>query len=157
MLHGMTIAPERADAPEPAALLAGYFDELRSVLPGFDPARSVSADPDEMTPPRGTFLVARSRDSGGRAVACGGLKTHAPGIGEIKRMYIVPDARRLGLGRDLLAALENAARLLGMTRLVLDTAGPLSAAARLYRSAGYVEIAPYNDNPFASLWFAKGL
>jgi GNAT superfamily N-acetyltransferase len=153
----VTIAFEPADAPESKALLAAYFEELRGVLDGFDPARSVSADPEELTPPRGTFLVARAA---GRPVACGGVKTFAgaePGVGEIKRMYIVPDARARGLGRDLLDALESDARALGMTRLVLDTAGPLSAAARLYRTAGYAEVAPYNDNPFASLWFAKAL
>jgi GNAT superfamily N-acetyltransferase len=150
----VTIAPEPADAPDSQALLAAYFEELRLVLPGFDPALSVSAAPEEMTPPRGRFLVARRS---GRPLACGGVKTFASGVGEIKRMYIAPDARGLGLGRDLLDALESEARLLDLTRLVLDTAGPLSAAARLYRAAGYAEVPAYNDNPFASLWFAKSL
>jgi hypothetical protein len=153
----VTVASEPADAAESKALLAAYFEELRGVLAGFDPARSVSADPEEMAPPRGTFLVARAA---GRPLACGGVKSFSasePGVGEIKRMYIAPDARARGLGHDLLDALENDARVLGMTRLVLDTAGPLSAAARLYRSAGYAEVPPYNDNPFASLWFAKTL
>ena len=144
----VTIAAEPADAPEGKGLLAAYFDELRTVLDGFEPARSVSADPGELTPPRGTFLVARVA---GRPVACGGLKTFAPNTGEIKRMYIIPEARARGLDRDLLDALESDARALGMTRLVLDTAGPLSAAARLYRGAGYTEIPAYNANPFASL------
>lgn len=150
----MRLTPERADSADARVLLGAYFDELRALVPAFDPARSVSADPDEMTSPHGVFLVARAGDA---AIACGGLKTHAPGVGEVKRMFVVRDARGRGVGRALLAALEGHARALGMARLVLDTAEPLESAARLYRAGGYVEIAPYNDNPFAARWFAKDL
>ncbi len=132
-------------------MLTAYYDELRRHLPSFD-ASIASVAPDEMVPPAGAFLIARDA---GVPVACGGVRSHAPGVGEIKRMYVSPPARRHGLGRALLDALEDRARTLGMTRIVLDTAAPLDAAAGLYLSAGYAEIARYNDNPFAARWFTK--
>jgi GNAT superfamily N-acetyltransferase len=105
-----------------------------------------------MAPPRGTFLVLYADD---RPVACGGVKTLAAGTGEIKRMFVAPDARGRGHARRLLAALEDAARNLGHSRIVLDTAAPLAEAAALYLSSGYRHIEPYNDNPYAAAWFEK--
>lgn len=144
----------RADEPAAAALVAAYLEEIDRLFGGFDPAASVSAEPDEMAPPRGAFLVMREATT---ALACGGLKTHVEGIGEIKRMYTVPEARGRGLGRDLLSELEEAARDLGMHRVVLDTAASLVAATELYRSAGYQEVPAFNDNPYAARWFSKEL
>lgn len=143
----------RADHPDAAALLDAYLAEIARRLGGFDPARSVSADPAEMEPPHGAFLVLYEGD---RAVACGGVKALAPGVAEIKRMFVAPEARGRGHGRRLLAALEDEARALGHRRIVLDTAAPLAEAEALYRSAGYERIAPYNDNPYATAWFEKG-
>jgi GNAT superfamily N-acetyltransferase len=145
---------EPADAAVATSLLTAFFDELAVVLGGFDPARSVSADPQEMAPPNGAFVIL---EENGKALGCGGLKTHAPGIGEIKRMYLVPEARGRGLGREVLCVLEEKARNLGMRRAVLDTAAPLAAASALYRAAGYREVAPFNANPYAARWFAKDL
>lgn len=144
----------RADEPPGATLVAAYLAELDRLFGGFDPAASVSADPDEMAPPRGAFLVMSEAT---RALACGGIKTHAEGVGEIKRMYTVPEARGRGLARDLLNELEETARDLGMHRVVLDTAASLVAATELYRSAGYQEVPAFNDNPYAARWFAKDL
>ncbi len=137
----------RADAPEAVSLLAAYAVELAALLGGFDPALGVSV---EEIP----FVVLLD---GERPLACAGLRTHAPGVGEIKRMYVTPEARGLGLGQALLAELEREARALAMKRVVLDTAAPLAAAARLYLSAGYAEVPPFNDNPYAAKWFAKDL
>jgi len=150
----VSIAEEGADGDDAKALLAAYFEELRTHMPDFDPARSVSASAEEMAAPRGAFVVVRSR---GAAIGCGGVKTQAQGVGEIKRMYLAPDARGRGLGADLLEALEDRARALGMRRLVLDTSKDLLPAERLYRSAGYDEVEAYNDNPFATRWFGKVL
>jgi GNAT superfamily N-acetyltransferase len=144
----------RVDAPEAAPLVAAYFDELARALGEFDPRRSISAEPEDMLPPAGTFLILLD---GERPIACGGLKTHVPGVGEIKRMFVVPEARGRHLGLALLNELECEARVLGMNRLVLDTAAPLAAAAALYESAGYGEVEPFNDNPYAARWFAKEL
>lgn len=142
----------RADHPDAVALLEAYFHELEARLGSFDPARSVSAAPEEMTPPHGAFLVLYE---GNASVACGGVKTFAPGVAEIKRMFVSEAARGRGHGRRLLAALEGESRSLGHRRIVLDTAAPLNEATALYLSAGYQRIEPYNDNPYAASWFAK--
>ena len=136
------------------ALLDAYFAELAQLLGGFDPSRGPTADPGEMAPPLGAFLVMSEH---GQALACGGVKTHQAGVGEIKRMYVDPAARRRGLSRDLLWELERAALELGMKRLLLDTAEPLQSAQALYLSGGYQEVADYNGNPYAAHWFAKSI
>ena len=110
-----------------------------------------SAEPSDFTPPSGTFLVAYEHD---RAVACGGLKTVGPGVAEVKRMYVVPEARRRGIGRALLAALEERARSMGFRSVRLDCE---RHNWPLYRAAGYVEIDDYNDNPLADHWAEKQL
>ena len=99
--------------------------------------------------------IARPRHEDGRAIACGGLRRLQDGVCEIKRMYVVPDARSRGVGRALLAALEDAARELGYSRVRLD-AGPEQRHSRvLFASTGYVEIAPYNANHIAEYWAEK--
>ncbi|MBS2025151.1 MAG: MarR family transcriptional regulator [Deltaproteobacteria bacterium] len=147
------IARERPESPQAQACLNGYFAELARRF-GFDPSQSVSADPEEMRPPRGVFLLVRC---GGRPRGCGALKTLEPGVGEVKRMWIHPELRGRGAGRRLLQALEHEAGKLKLRVLKLDTSSHLSEALGLYRSAGYREIAPYNDNRFAAHWFEKGL
>src|SRR5262245_11647755 len=111
----------RADHPDAEALIAAYLAELAERLGGFDAERSVSAEPDEMSPPAGIFLVLYE---GLRPVACGGLKTLEPEVGEIKRMYVAPDVRGRGYAKILLAELEARARAAGHRRIVLDTAEP---------------------------------
>jgi GNAT superfamily N-acetyltransferase len=137
-------------------LLASYVDEVAARLPeGFDPTRSVSATPDELSPPAGDFLVVF--DANGDGVGCGGLKDLGSRAFEIKRMWIAPMQRGRGHARALLAALEDRARDLGAVEVRLDTSAVLDEAVALYRASGYVEIAAYNDNPYASFWFAKHL
>jgi hypothetical protein len=151
----VTIARVRADEPHAAELLGEYVAGLRALVPEFDPVRSVSADPEEMVAPQGAFLIV---SEAGRPLACGGLKTHEPGLGEIKRMYVRTEARRRGLGAELLAALEDEARGLGMSAVALDTRVPeAQAAVRLYRAAGYVDVPAFNDNPYANVWLRKEL
>jgi GNAT superfamily N-acetyltransferase len=148
----ITVARRRADHPDSEALIAAYLRELEVRLGGFDPARSVSAEPDEMELPKGVFLVIYE---GEEPVACGGVKTLSPGVGEIKRMFVRASARGHGHGRRLLAALEAEGRALGHTRFLLDTAAPLKEAEALYLAAGYTKIDAYNDNPYAASWFEK--
>jgi GNAT superfamily N-acetyltransferase len=107
-----------------------------------------------MTPPAGLFLVGRLR---GEAIACGGLKLHGRRPAEIKRMWVAPSARGLGVARRLLAALEDQARQRGIATLRLETNRTLDEAIALYRSSGFVEIAPYNDEHYAHHWFEKHL
>jgi GNAT superfamily N-acetyltransferase len=149
------------DAPPAARLLAGYGAELvargRLVSPleqpaGQPPASWVEAH--EMEPPGGAFLLAVEA---GEPIACGGVRTLAPGLGEVKRMYVVPAARRRGIARLLLGELEQVASSLGQSRVRLDTSAVQPEALALYRTTGYVEIADYNGNPFATHWFQKDL
>jgi GNAT superfamily N-acetyltransferase len=153
----------RADAPEAAALLADYGAELvargRPWSPLDPPPGAAGAswvEVHEMEPPGGAFLLL---SDDGEAVACGGLRTldADDGLGEIKRMYVVPAARRRGHARRLLAALEDAAREAGLRRLRLDTNAQQPEALELYAATGYAEIADYNGSPTATHWFEKRL
>jgi DNA-binding MarR family transcriptional regulator/GNAT superfamily N-acetyltransferase len=155
LLRASDVTLEVADpaSPEAQACIAAYVQELQARFAhGFDPARSVSAEPGELVPPAGVFVLARLD---GRAIGCGGLKVTAPGEGEIKRMWIAPDARGLGLAQRLLAALEAHAAAMGLHTLRLDTNRSLSEARALYLRNGYREVARYNDNPYADHWFQK--
>jgi GNAT superfamily N-acetyltransferase len=137
-----------SDRPPAADLLQALNDEYDAAA-GRALAGGPSAEPSDFAPPGGTFLVAYEED---RAIACGGLKTVAPGIAEIKRMYVVPQARRRGVGRALLVALEDRARAMGFASVRLDCE---RHNWPFYRAAGYVEIDDYNDNPFADRWAEK--
>src|SRR3989442_727944 len=121
---------------------------------GYDPAASLPADDPDLVPPRGAFLLA-SVD--GEAVACGVVKVIAPGIGSLKRMWVADSVRGLGIGRRMLEALEVQARELGLTTLRLETNEALAEAIALYRGAGFREVAPFNDDPYAHHWFEKRL
>ncbi len=157
----IAIRATRADTPEAVRLLADYGAELvargRPYSPVDPPPGAAGAswvEVHEMEPPSGAFLLL---EEDGMAVACGGLRTLAPGLGEIKRMYVVPDARRRGHARRLLAALEDAASEIGLTRLRLDTNAQQPEALELYAACGYAEIADYNGSPSATHWFEKAL
>ena len=157
LLQAAGIRIERVDPASDAArwCVAQYFTELASRFKGgFDPGRSIPVDDAELRPPLGAFLVA-SVD--GESVACGAVKPLSPGVGYIKRMWVAGSMRGLGLGRRMLAALESQARALGLSTIRLETNGALAEAIRLYESSGYVEVAPFNDEPYAEHWFEKDL
>jgi DNA-binding MarR family transcriptional regulator/GNAT superfamily N-acetyltransferase len=157
LLQASGVRIERVDPGSGAArwCVSRYFAELASRFEGgFDPGKSLPADDAELRPPRGAFLVA-SVD--GEPVACGAVKAIAPGVGSLKRMWVARSARGLGFGRRILGALESEARDLGLTTLRLETNGALAEAIRLYESSGYVEVAPFNDDPYADHWFEKRL
>ena len=144
------VDPGSADA---RACIEAYFRELNERFDaGFDPARSTSADPEELTPPAGLLLIARLDV---QAVGCGALKVKGGGVGEIKRMWVAPFARGLGIAQRILDALEARAIEAGLDVLRLDTNRTLKEAQALYARNGYREIAPYNDNPYAHHWFEK--
>jgi len=132
-----------------------YFDEIaRRFDAGFDPARSSVPDAGEMAPPTGLFLVARLR---GAPVGCGGLLWNDAGHADIKRMWVAPAVRGLGLGKRLLSELEGRARDSGATVARLDTNRNLTEAIAMYRSSGYAEVPRFNDEPYAHHWFEKQL
>jgi GNAT superfamily N-acetyltransferase len=145
------------NAAEPPAsdLLEAMITELVPLYGRIDRPGMPEAGPGQFAPPGGAFLV--GYDGEGRPVCGGGLKRLGDDVVEIKRMYVMPEARGKGLARALLAALENTARNLGYTRARLDT-GPMQPhAERLYRDAGYIEIENFNANPEASFWGEKSL
>src|SRR3954447_4806723 len=133
--------------------LAAYFAELEERSgAGLDPATLASAKPHEMRASEGAMLVAYLR---GEAVGCGAVKFHGRKPAEVKRMWVDPSARGLGLGRRLLTELESLAAERGARRARIETSRHLPEAITLYRSAGYVEVAAFNDEPFADHWFEK--
>jgi DNA-binding MarR family transcriptional regulator/GNAT superfamily N-acetyltransferase len=149
------VGVEPPDSPDARWCLQRYFDELNERFDaGFDPALSISADLRELTPPAGALLVARLREE---PIGCGALKLHPDGSGEIKRMWVAPRARGLGLGRRLLRELERCAAEAGTRVLRLETNGALVEAIAMYRRSGYREVAPFNDERYAHHWFEKDL
>ena len=151
----IAISAEDARSADARWCIRQYFGELaRRFDTGFDPALSIPADADDLTPPRGLLLVARLR---GRAVGCGALKHRPAAPTELKRMWVDPSVRRLGLGRRLLRELERRAADAGATTLRLETNGALVEAIRLYRSSGYEEVPAFNEEPYAHHWFEKRL
>ena len=139
--------------PNAQHCLHEYFAELdRRFDTGFDPALSIPADEAELRPPAGLLLVATLR---AEPIGCGALKFHDKAPAEIKRMWVAQSARGLGVGRRLLSELEGHAVDHGARAVRLETNKTLVEAISLYRSAGYVEVAPFNDEPYAHHWFEK--
>lgn len=152
---GITLAIEPADNPDALACVSRYLEELSQRFDtGYDPSRAKPAGAEQFNPPGGWFVMARLD---GRAIGCGGLKQPEPATGEIKRLWIDPEARGLGVGRRLLQSLEDIARAAGMTQVRLDTNRALHEAQALYHTAGYHEVPAFNDDPYAQAWFAKAL
>jgi GNAT superfamily N-acetyltransferase len=137
-----------------SALIAAMVDEMVALyaddaIPGPPPATAA-----DFAPPGGTFLVGFDGDE---PVCAGGLMRLSDGAAEIKRMYVVPSARRRGLARALLAVLEDAARALGYGIVRLDTGARQPHARGLYESVGYVSVPDYNGNRAAAFWGEKRL
>jgi DNA-binding MarR family transcriptional regulator/GNAT superfamily N-acetyltransferase len=151
----IAVAVESPRSPAGRWCLEQYFSELRERFDaGFDPATSSLPHAGEMAPPTGLFLIARLR---GEPVGCGGLIVHGTAPAEIKRMWVAPEVRGLGLGRRLLAELERLAHESGARATRLDTNRNLTEAISLYRSSGYDEIPDFNGEPYAHHWFEKRL
>jgi len=150
----ITVDVEDADSADARWCLEQYYSTLTERFESYDPTRALPASAEEMSPPRGVFLVARLH---GEPVGCGGLKGYEDAPPDIKRMWVAPGVRGLGLGRRLLRELEARARALGAQSVRLETNRSLTEAIALYRSSGYVEVPAFNDEPHAHLWFEKRL
>lgn len=143
-------AATTADMQAARSLFLEYAAWLKVDLcfQGFE--RELAELPGAYAPPRGRLLLAWAD---GAAVACAALrplrKEAGVDIGEIKRLYVCPPQRGRGIARRLAAELIGAARTIGYGALRLDTLEFMHAAAALYRSLGFVDIAPYYDNPLA--------
>jgi DNA-binding MarR family transcriptional regulator/GNAT superfamily N-acetyltransferase len=146
------VDPRDRDASQ---CVRSYFAELdRRSESGFDPGAGISAEPYELVPPRGCFLIAYRH---GEPVGCGAVKHHPGAPSELKRMWVAESARGLGIGRRLLGELERRAVRSGATKARLETNRALVEAIAMYRSAGYLEVPAFNDEPFAHHWFEKRL
>jgi DNA-binding MarR family transcriptional regulator/GNAT superfamily N-acetyltransferase len=161
LLVAAAVEVSARDPRDPAAraCLRAYFAELgRRFEDGFDPALGLPAGDDELTPPAGLLLVATLHDE---PAGCGAMIFHDdPGAGgwaHIKRMWVAPGLRGLGLGRRILADLEAAAADTGARAVRLDTNQVLTEAIGLYRASGYREVAAFNDEKYAHHWFQKDL
>jgi DNA-binding MarR family transcriptional regulator/GNAT superfamily N-acetyltransferase len=141
--------------PDARHCVRAYVAELnRRSNSGFDPSKGVSAEPHELRPPAGVFVVASLHQE---PVGCGAVKHHEAAPSEIKRMWVAESVRGLGLGRRLLERLETEAIRSGATAARLETNGALTEAIALYRAAGYREVPAFSDEPFAHHWFEKTL
>src|SRR2546426_4346234 len=134
--------------------LQRYFAELAARFEsGFDPARSIRTAATEFLPPQGFFVVATLN---GEPVGCGALRCR-PDYGEIKRMWVAPASRGLGIGKRILQRLEDLARKRRVSFLRLGANKAPTHAQALDRSSGYREVRPFNDEPYAHPWFEKAL
>ena len=139
--------------PDARRAVQAYMTELADRFEdGYDPARGISATDDEVSPPAGLFLLAGLHCE---PVGCGVLKFHPDAPAHLKRMWVARDVRGLGLGRRLLAELEAHAAARGVRTIRLETHRALDEAISLYRTAGYREVPPFNDEPYAHHWFEK--
>jgi DNA-binding MarR family transcriptional regulator/GNAT superfamily N-acetyltransferase len=150
----IALAIEGPAAQDAQLCLMRYFAELNIRFEtGFEAAPALAGALHDLAAPAGKFLVARLR---GEPIGCGGLILY-PDAPLIKRMWVAPAARGLGLGRRLLQELERLARETGARTIRLDTNRVLHEAIRLYRSAGYQEVPRFSDEPYAHHWFEKAL
>jgi GNAT superfamily N-acetyltransferase len=133
----------RADILSPVVqrLIGALNAELDARYPE-EGANHFRLDPDEVANGRGAFLVAYI---GGKPVGCGAVRRIEPTVAEIKRMYVAPEARGRGVGRQVLMELETEARRLGATRLVLETGPRQPEALALYSRAGFVEVPNFGE------------
>ncbi len=146
----------RTDPDDPLALacLAAYSAFLGQAVPeeGPNPIPVPLKDAASFRPPHGAALVAED----GRPLGCVLLRRFGEAEGEVKRLYVMPEARGMGLARKLMQAVEDQARALGYERLRLDTNGALTPAIALYEATGWLPIPAYTTFP-ATHWFGKTL
>ncbi|MBS3650381.1 MarR family transcriptional regulator [Pseudaminobacter sp. 19-2017] len=149
------IGVEPADSADSRECLEAYYAEIdRRFEGGFALDGGNPFDPGDAIPPSGWFVLARLQ---GEAVGCGALKRLDVRTGEIKRVWVSPKVRGLGLAERIMGRLECVARNAGFTTLKLDTNRVLTEAHALYRKLGYRETERYNDNPYAHFWFEKAV
>jgi GNAT superfamily N-acetyltransferase len=153
---GLEFRHSRVDEGDGARLLADFAAEMDALYDGLDLSAPgmPTAGPTDLGPPGGAFLVGYHD---GVPVCCGGVKRLPDGACELKRLYVVPAARRQGVARALLTALEGVARALGYAVARLDTGPRQPHAAAFFEAEGYAPVGNFNANPAASWWGAKSL
>lgn len=156
-----SLEPVERDDPRVLDLYADFIREADGPLvydreeAGIDLAAEIAAGPPaDLVPPSGAFLLALAD---GEPAGLGGVRYLDAEIAEVKSMYVAPPYRGTGLGRLILARLDEIALEHGCRAVRLDTSDYLTPAVGLYRSAGYREVPAYNENPKADLWFERSL
>ncbi len=153
--RGLTIEVEDPDSRDAQWCVGQYFAEIDALFDaGYDPSKALAVGSPDLRSPHGAFFVARLN---GQPIACGGVKLPHGEPAFLKRMWVAPSARGLGVAGLLLDRLEQAARDAGASVVRLDTNSLLTAAARLYESRGYVQVPDFNGEPHADLWYSKQL
>jgi GNAT superfamily N-acetyltransferase len=156
-----SLEPVERDDPRVFDLYADFVREADGPLVYDREAAGIDLDeeiakgpPDDLAPPSGAFLLALAD---GEPAGLGGVRHLDTAVAEVKSMYVAPAYRGTGLGRRILARLDEIAEKHGCRAVRLDTSDYLTPAVALYRSAGYREIPAYNENPKADLWFERAL
>lgn len=139
-----------ASIPTDLPAITQLFRAYAAALPinlnyqGFD--GELASLPGKYAPPAGALLIAR--DANGAALGCVAMRPlDEPGVCEMKRLYVAPEGRGQGLGKQLAHAIIEAARAAGHHEMRLDTLAHMHDAQALYRALGFTEIAPYYDSP----------
>jgi GNAT superfamily N-acetyltransferase len=156
-----TLDPVDRDDPQVRRLYADFVREADGPLvydredAGIDLDEEIAkGPPSDLAPPNGVLLLATVD---GEAAGLGGVRYLDSEIAEVKSMYVASPFRGTGLGRQILARLDEIALEHGCRAVRLDTSDYLTPAVGLYRSAGYREVPAYNENPKADLWFERAL
>lgn len=145
-------SPEDLNAT--VSLFEQYVQSLGIDLSFQDLATEMSRMPGKYGPPRGVLLLARDVED--EAVGCVGLRPFAKsGHCEMKRLYVHPNGRRLGVGRELVQAVIQEAKGFGYEAMLLDTLSTMESAKALYKSLGFVEVAPYYESPIQDTAFLR--
>ena len=148
------ILPVRSpdDLAETKALFEAYAASLGINLSYQKFVEEMAAMPGKYAPPKGELLLARGPD--GVALGCVGLRPLAEaGTCEMKRLYVTPEGRGLGLGKALAERVVDEARRIGYRRMLLDTLPSLTTAVGLYDRMGFARIAAYYDTPIPGTIF----
>ncbi|MBF4585471.1 GNAT family N-acetyltransferase [Curtobacterium sp. VKM Ac-2887] len=155
----MIFETERPGAGRADAIVRDYLTEVASRWFGraATPAevdRAMLDEPfDDLQGDSGLFVVA---SDGGAVVACAGVRFVGV-VGELTKVFTLPDCRGRGVGSALLRHVAEVSRARGITSLRLDTRAELAEACALYERLGFVQVAPFNDDPYSDRWYAKPL